>query len=140
MIDRREILNIATQTSLTPHVVEKDYILGWMLAGIYAHDELADSWLFKGGTCLKKCFFETYRFSEDLDFTLRNEAHLDEAFLKRVFAEIGAWVCTRRAALKFLLTSRSSKFTRTRVAGVRFRARSATKVLCHRRTPCPGSS
>src|SRR5215212_1149328 len=63
-----------------------------MLAGIYAHDELADSWLFKGGTCLKKCFFETYRFSEDLDFTLRDETHLDEAFLKRVFAEIGAWV------------------------------------------------
>jgi predicted nucleotidyltransferase component of viral defense system len=92
VIDRREILEIATQTSLTPHVIEKDYVLGWMLAGIYAHDELADSWLFKGGTCLKKCFFETYRFSEDLDFTLRNEAHLDEAFLKRVFAEIGAWI------------------------------------------------
>jgi predicted nucleotidyltransferase component of viral defense system len=53
-----------------------------MLAGIYAHEELAGSWIFKGGTCLKKCFFETYRFSEDLDFTLRNVAHLDEVFLK----------------------------------------------------------
>lgn len=92
MIDRREILSIAQQTSLTPHVIEKDYVLGWMLAGIYAHDELADSWLFKGGTCLKKCFFETYRFSEDLDFTLRNEAHLDEAFLKGVF--VSAAVCS----------------------------------------------
>src|ERR1700716_3620357 len=92
LIDRREILDFAAQTSLNPHVIEKDYVLGWMLAGIYAHDELANSWLFKGGTCLKKCFFETYRFSEDLDFTLRNEAHIDEAFLKRVFAEIGAWV------------------------------------------------
>ena len=92
MIDKREILGLATQTSLTPHVIEKDYVLGWMLAGIYAHEELADSWIFKGGTCLKKCFFETYRFSEDLDFTLANEAHLDETFLKRVFAEIGAWV------------------------------------------------
>lgn len=28
------------------------------------------TWVFKGGTCLKKCYFETYRFSEDLDFTL----------------------------------------------------------------------
>lgn len=92
LIDRREILAIAAQSSLTPHVVEKDYVLGWVLAGIYAHDELADSWLFKGGTCFKKCFFETYRFSEDLDFTLRNEAHLDAAFLKRVFSEIGAWI------------------------------------------------
>jgi predicted nucleotidyltransferase component of viral defense system len=92
LIDKREILAIAAQTSLGPQVVEKDYVLGWMLAGIYAHEELADSWVFKGGTCLKKCFFETYRFSEDLDFTLRDEAHLDEAFLKRVFAEVGAWI------------------------------------------------
>ncbi len=92
MIDRREILDIAQQTSLSPHIVEKDYVLGWLLAGIYAHEELAESWLFKGGTCLKKCFFETYRFSEDLDFTLRDASHLDEAFLKRVFAEVGAWI------------------------------------------------
>lgn len=38
MIDEREILDIAQQTSLAPHVVGKDYILGWMLAGIYEHD------------------------------------------------------------------------------------------------------
>lgn len=92
MIDRREILEIAAQTSLTPHVVEKDYVLGWMLAGIYAHEELAEKWLFKGGTCLKKCFFETYRFSEDLDFTLRDETQIEEGFLKRVFGEIGQWI------------------------------------------------
>jgi predicted nucleotidyltransferase component of viral defense system len=92
LITKREVLEIATQTSLNPHVVEKDYVLGWLLAGIYAHEELAESWVFKGGTCLKKCFFETYRFSEDLDFTLLNAAHLDEGFLKRVFTETGAWV------------------------------------------------
>jgi predicted nucleotidyltransferase component of viral defense system len=89
LIDRREILDAAAQTSLTPHVVEKDYVLGWMLAGISRHSELADNWVFKGGTCLKKCFFETYRFSEDMDFTLRDASQIDEAFLKRVFAEIG---------------------------------------------------
>jgi predicted nucleotidyltransferase component of viral defense system len=89
VIDRREILDIASRLSLNPHVVEKDYVLGWMLAGIYANPELRESWVFKGGTCLKKCFFETYRFSEDLDFTLLDPAHIDEIFLKRVFAEIG---------------------------------------------------
>jgi len=31
---------------------------------------LSQSWVFKGGTCLKKCYIETYRFSEDLDFTV----------------------------------------------------------------------
>jgi len=92
MIEKREILTFAQQSSLTPHVVEKDYVLGWMLAGIYGHEELAEDWLFKGGTCLKKCFFETYRFSEDLDFTLLKPEHLDADFLKSVFTEIGEWI------------------------------------------------
>ncbi len=95
MIQKREILEAAQQTSLTPHVVEKDYVLGWVLAGIYWHEELAKNWIFKGGTCLKKCFFETYRFSEDLDFTLSKPEHLDASFLKRTFSEIDDWVHDR---------------------------------------------
>ncbi len=92
MIPRRELLKIATTTSLNPSIVEKDYALGWMLAGIFNHNELAKSWVFKGGTCLKKCYFETYRFSEDLDFTLLREDHLQEEFLRRVFGEISEWI------------------------------------------------
>ena len=70
MIDREEIRELAREFQLEPNVVEKDYALGWLLAGLSAHPSLAESWNFKGGTCLKKCFFETYRFSEDLDFSL----------------------------------------------------------------------
>jgi len=92
MIDRTEILAVATDLSLAPDVVEKDYVLGWLLAGIYAHDKLAPAWAFKGGTCLKKCYFETYRFSEDLDFTISDQSHLDEGFLKATFAEIATWL------------------------------------------------
>jgi predicted nucleotidyltransferase component of viral defense system len=102
MIDRREILEAASSFSLLPNIVEKDYVLGWMLAGINAHDELAESWVFKGGTCLKKCYFETYRFSEDLDFTLRNEEHLDEEFLRTAFEEVIAWVTEQSFAAMFL--------------------------------------
>ncbi len=89
MIDKREIIDAATTFGLNPHVIEKDYVLGWLLWGINNHEALSRSWIFKGGTCLKKCFFETYRFSEDLDFTLTDSAHLGADFLKRVFAEIG---------------------------------------------------
>ena len=92
MIDRREIIDAATRFRLNPHVIEKDLVLGWVLAGIAAHGDLADTWIFKGGTCLKKCYFETYRFSEDLDFTLTDPAHIDQDFLKRAFGEIGEWV------------------------------------------------
>ena len=37
MIDRREILEAASSFSLLlPSIVEKDYVLGWVLAGINA--------------------------------------------------------------------------------------------------------
>jgi len=56
--------------SLREDVVEKDYVIGWVLWGIGTEPMLCDTWAFKGGTCLKKCYIETYRFSEDLDFTV----------------------------------------------------------------------
>lgn len=62
MIERREILAMAGTMGLRPDVIEKDYALGWLLAGIYNHPAINRTWGFKGGTCLKKCFFETYRF------------------------------------------------------------------------------
>lgn len=92
MIPKREILEKATQANVQPHIVEKDYVLGWLLAGIHQSQPLRDAWVFKGGTCLKKCYFETYRFSEDLDFTLRDAAHINEEFLRRTFSDIAAWI------------------------------------------------
>jgi predicted nucleotidyltransferase component of viral defense system len=92
MIPKQEIMALAAELQLQAHVVEKDYALGWLLAGIAAHPAIGDRWVFKGGTCLKKCYFETYRFSEDLDFTLQDADHLDEAFLANTFEEIGEWV------------------------------------------------
>ena len=92
MIDRREAIDVAATLGLNPHVVEKDYVLGWVLWGISNHEALAESWVFKGGTCLKKCFFETYRFSEDLDFTLADPTQLDVGFLEAAFAEVSEHV------------------------------------------------
>ena len=95
MIDRREILDIAGTFGLRPQIVEKGYVLGWVLAGIHEQAALAESWIFKGGTCLKKCYFETYRFSEDLDFTLTEPSHVNRAFLASVFREVGEWIYER---------------------------------------------
>ena len=74
-------------------VVEKDYVLGWVLAGIHAHPLTKNTWIFKGGTCLKKCYLETFRFSEDLNFTYSGgsvEPTID--FFKGIFSEIATWV------------------------------------------------
>jgi predicted nucleotidyltransferase component of viral defense system len=70
MIARASVQARAVEWGLTEEIVEKDYVLGWLLWGIGSHRTLRDQWIFKGGTCLKKCFVETYRFSEDLDFTV----------------------------------------------------------------------
>ena len=50
-------------------VLERDYLLSWVLAGITQVEILRDSLVFKGGTALKKCYFGDYRFSQDLDFS-----------------------------------------------------------------------
>lgn len=90
MITPNEVANTAAEWGLTHHVVEKDYALGWMLAGIAQH-AATSSWAFKGGTCLRKCWFETYRFSEDLDFTV-SEGDLDPSLLRDTFEDISEWV------------------------------------------------
>lgn len=91
MISKTEILEKAKHHGLRPQVVEKDYVLGWLLAGIH-QSAFAKSWVFKGGTCLKKCYFNTFRFSEDLDFTLKDSSQLDEHTLQNSFADIAEWI------------------------------------------------
>lgn len=86
MIRRQDILDRAAEWRLRPDVVEKDYVLGWLLAALGAHDETGVRWVFKGGTCIRKCFIETYRFSEDLDFSLTPEAAYEESPLRAALA------------------------------------------------------
>lgn len=88
MIQKNEVIAMANGLSLKPDTIEKDYVLGWLLWGINNHKDLSSNWLFKGGTSLKKCFFETFRFSEDLDFTVTREEHLDKEFLHETFHKI----------------------------------------------------
>ena len=87
MISKQEIISVATATHLLPTTVEKDYVLGWVLYGISKHRGLS-KWVFKGGTCLKKCYFETYRFSEDLDFTVPKNTLYDKAQIQEALKEI----------------------------------------------------
>lgn len=70
MIKPGEIQNKAREVAVRDQQIEKDYILSWLLQGIAQHEQLSKSIVFKGGTVLKKVYFENYRFSEDLDFTL----------------------------------------------------------------------
>ena len=70
MISRLALEQRVREWGLREDVVEKDYVLGWLLWGIGSDEVLSTAWAFKGGTCLKKCYLETFRFSEDLDFSV----------------------------------------------------------------------
>lgn len=92
MIQKEEILQVASSHKVNPVIIEKDYVLGWVLAGISNNPYFSESWIFKGGTCLKKCYFKEYRFSEDLDFTLTEEASIDPKIIQSQLSDIALWL------------------------------------------------
>ncbi|RLG28945.1 hypothetical protein DRN98_08935 [Methanosarcinales archaeon] len=69
---RLRIRAASQRQGIPQQVIEKDYVLSYILAGISSHPGLQDVLVFKGGTALKKLFFGEYRFSEDLDFSGAN--------------------------------------------------------------------
>ena len=97
MIPQRDIslisntLRSADGRRIPEAVIERDYVLAWFLTGLAGH-RLRDVLAFKGGTALRRCWFEDYRFSEDLDFTLIRPATLAEilAGLNEIFADVDA--------------------------------------------------
>jgi predicted nucleotidyltransferase component of viral defense system len=70
MIPSTEIRKLAKEWNLPEETIEKDYLLGWVLWGIANNQVLKRVWIFRGGTCIKKCYVNTHRYSEDLDFTV----------------------------------------------------------------------
>jgi predicted nucleotidyltransferase component of viral defense system len=56
-------------------LLEKDIILHSLLCELLKNEFFRVNFVFKGGTCLTKCYLGYYRFSEDLDFTWKNQKH-----------------------------------------------------------------
>ena len=69
MIDRDEVRAKAAEFGITPANVERDYIFGWLLAGVYEGSALGPQLVLKGGNCFRKGYFPRTRFSNDLDFS-----------------------------------------------------------------------
>jgi predicted nucleotidyltransferase component of viral defense system len=92
MITTAELHRVAEQEGLRFDQIEKDYVIVWLLSGL-AHSGATDvgGWVFKGGTCLRHCYYEGYRFSEDIDFSCRPGGDNLEASL-RLLDTVAAWV------------------------------------------------
>lgn len=78
MIHPNLIKRKADEDGLPAPVVERDYVLAHALAAISRHDEQGQI-VFKGGTALRLCHFEEYRYSADLDFSLVGGLGVDSA-------------------------------------------------------------
>src|SRR5690554_1348875 len=78
MIKPGELQSKARTVGVRDQQIEKDYILSWILQGIARHPQLSEQIIFKGGTVLKKVYFEDYRYSEDIDFSLLNSEVANE--------------------------------------------------------------
>lgn len=92
VISKQELLQLRAEWQLDVGVIEKDYVLGWVLVAISAEPSLAEHWIFKGGTCLRKCYYETYRFSEDLDFTVIDGGPENPNDLTAIFERVAEWL------------------------------------------------
>lgn len=81
MIEPKEINKLATTNRVSDRQIEKDYVLSWVLFAISENKTLNNVLVFKGGTVLKKAYFQDYRFSEDLDFTLIDDSVSNDQIL-----------------------------------------------------------
>src|SRR5450759_1404005 len=61
--------SMAREQGVSLEVVQKDYALSYLLAGMAQTPGLGEKIVLKGGTALKKLYYPDYRFSEDLDFS-----------------------------------------------------------------------
>jgi len=101
LIDRRELLEKSRERNLNLQIVEKDYVLGWLLHSLSQVEGL----VFKGGTALAKVYFpRTWRLSEDLDFAFQGKDFESAAReIEDSFAEI-----RKKSGISFEIKSRFS--------------------------------
>lgn len=105
MISAAEVAKIAYHKGVGDRVIEKDYVLSWLLVAI-AESGLGHKLAFKGGTALKKCYYPDYRFSEDLDFTL--DIQLSHEDLVTTFETLFPWLEQR---VNLALTLKSAELS-----------------------------
>ncbi len=69
VISRDEIDEKAQEFGLHVANVERDYVIGWLLSGLYRASNLAEQMVLTGGNCFRKAYFPTTRYSKDVDLS-----------------------------------------------------------------------
>lgn len=69
MISVFEVNRLAGEKGISSGMIEKDYLLSKMLWSFSSLNFLRNNFVFKGGTAIRKFYFQNFRYSEDLDFS-----------------------------------------------------------------------
>jgi len=87
-IDLKELFeDLAEKHKFSDELLEKDYHLTRILHKI-SEKQIKDL-VFKGGTCLNKCYFGFYRLSEDLDFVYNKDTKdLSKRQIKKILDKL----------------------------------------------------
>lgn len=100
-------------------LIEKDLILHLILSDLSKDNFFAPNFLFKGGTCLIKCYLGYLRFSEDIDFTWKDQSMFNgksqkaiRAYLSKVIDKTGNVFedIARKKGLEFRSVKRNTDY------------------------------
>lgn len=101
MLSKSDLQRLANRQKVALGVLEKDYVLTEVLKALPQVPVLSGILIFKGGTALRKVYFSDWRYSEDLDFTVRRDVAKEE--LKQV---LETWYHQVQVASQIQLTTR----------------------------------
>lgn len=96
MINRKEIEEKSKEFEINTSNIQRDYVFWWILAWIYTISELRNYFILKWWNCLRKAYFESTRYSSDLDFAI--ETSLETEYIKEelnkicYFIEKNSWI------------------------------------------------
>lgn len=86
MIEPQEIEEKALAFGVNTSHIQRDYVFGWFLFGMFSASPLGERLFLKGGNALRKCYFENTRYSGDLDLGMQGD--IDQVFLQEEINKI----------------------------------------------------
>jgi len=78
MLSRAELQRLPNREKVALGILEKDYVLTEVIKALSQVSRLNEVLIFKGGTALRKVYFPHWRYSEDLDFTVKYDMPKEE--------------------------------------------------------------
>jgi len=94
MIDYRFVQKTREKIDIPEETIEKDYLIEVLLNYLVQDSFLQQKLILRGGTAIKKVYFPEFRYSEDLDFIVKNRDDLRifvancEKILKKISGDL----------------------------------------------------